>query len=138
AIRAAGGISVVDAGGEWPQINFEEGVKLRPDFLVFASAHAENVLREFAELAEKPAWRQLPAGRDRRVGIISDALHPPPPRLNATIEDLARQLHPQAFPKDPGSGRENPAAARREPAHAGLPLRQRQSPAQFRMSVCAR
>ena len=113
AIRAAGGVSVVDVGGDWPQVNLEAIVKLRPEFLVFASAHAENALREFSELTEKPGWRDLDAVREHRVAVVSDAINRPAPRLVSVIEDLAQQLQPQAFldstaPKD--KAQEGPTA----------------------------
>jgi len=40
ALRRAGALSVVDAKAEWPRVSFEEILRLQPEFLVFASAHA--------------------------------------------------------------------------------------------------
>jgi hypothetical protein len=44
-----------------------------------------------------PGWRLLEAVRNRRVAVISDAVNRPAPRLISAIEELARQLHPEAF-----------------------------------------
>ncbi len=115
AIRDAGGVSVVDAGEDWPQVNLEEVVKLRPEFLVFASAHSENAEREFSALAEKPGWRDLDAVRNHRLAVISEAVNRPAPRLVAAIEELARQLHPEAFSEDRGGAKENPPPVKSGP-----------------------
>jgi len=44
-----------------------------------------------------PGWRLLDAVRNRRFAVISDAVNRPAPRIVSAIEDLARQLHPEAF-----------------------------------------
>jgi len=115
AIRYAGAVSVIDAGQDWPQVNLEEALNLRPEFLVFASSHAESGLRDFNALVERPGWRDLEAVRNRRFAVISDAINRPAPRLISTIEDLARQLHPEAFSEIGNSPRENAAPAKPSP-----------------------
>jgi hypothetical protein len=37
------------------------------------------------------------------VALVSDAINRPAPRIISVIEDLARQLHPEAFSDDPGT-----------------------------------
>ena len=97
AMRLAGGTSIVDSEQDWPQMSLEEVVRLQPDFLVFAASHSEVGQNDFDVLAERPGWRGLEAVRNRRFAVISDAVNRPAPRIITAIEDLARQLHPEAF-----------------------------------------
>ncbi len=97
ALRHAGAVSVVESAQDWPQVNLEEAVRMRPEFLVFAASHSESAARDFDVLAERPGWRDLDAVRNRRIAVISDAVNRPAPRLISAIEDLARQLHPETF-----------------------------------------
>ncbi len=110
ALRRAGAESVVRSSQDWPQISLEEIVRLQPEYLVFANAHAESALKDFQSLAELPGWRNLDAVQNKRVAIVSDAVDRPAPRLVDAIEDLARQLHPEAFTETPGSTKEKPEA----------------------------
>ncbi len=105
ALRHAGAVSIVDSKQSWPQVNLEEVVKLQPDFLVFAESHSESAARDLEALAELPGWRILDAVRNRRFAVISDAVNRPAPRIVSAIEDLARQLHPEAFLEKLESGR---------------------------------
>jgi iron complex transport system substrate-binding protein len=106
ALRRAGAISIVDSSQDWPQVSLEEVARLQPDFLVFAASHSETVPRDIEVLASLPAWRIIDAVRDRRYAVISDAVNRPAPRIVAAIEDLARQLHPDAFVEKPEGGKE--------------------------------
>ena len=101
ALRHAGAVSIVDSTQSWPQVNLEEVVKLQPDFLVFAESHSQSGTRELETLAELPGWRILDAVRNHRLAVISDAVNRPAPRIVSAIEDLARQLHPEAFVEKP-------------------------------------
>jgi iron complex transport system substrate-binding protein len=106
AMRKAGGVSIVDATQDWPQLSLEEVVRLQPEFLVFAAQHAENAPADLEALTVRPGWRNLEAVRNRRFAVISDAVNRPAPRIVSAIEDLARQLHPEAFegtPSEPPS-----------------------------------
>jgi cobalamin transport system substrate-binding protein len=106
ALRHAGAVSIVDASQGWPQVNLEEIARLQPDFLVFAASHAESVTPQLDALARLPGWRIIDAVRDRRYAVISDAVNRPAPRIIEAIEDLARQLHPEAFVENPEAGKE--------------------------------
>jgi ABC-type Fe3+-hydroxamate transport system substrate-binding protein len=106
AMRRAGAVSIVDSAQDWPQVNLEEVARLQPDFLVFAASHSETVPRDVEALANLPAWRIIDAVRNRRYAVISDAVNRPAPRIVAAIEDLARQLHPDAFAEKPETGKE--------------------------------
>jgi cobalamin transport system substrate-binding protein len=101
ALRLAGAESVVETDQDWPRLNLEEVVRLQPEFLVFANSHSETVRTTVEELAERPGWRGLDAIRNHRIAAISDAINRPAPRLFDAIEDLARQLHPDAFAEKP-------------------------------------
>ena len=97
ALVHAGAISVVESSQDWPQMSLEEMVRLQPEYLVFASSHSEAVSRDVEALAKRPGWDQLDAVKHRRFAVISDAVNRPAPRLFTAVEDLARQLHPEAF-----------------------------------------
>jgi iron complex transport system substrate-binding protein len=97
AMRLAGATSIVDSAQDWPHMSLEEVVRLQPDFLVFAASHSDSGQNDFAVLAGRPGWRGLDAVRNRRFAVISDAVNRPAPRIVSAIEDLARQLHPEAF-----------------------------------------
>jgi iron complex transport system substrate-binding protein len=97
ALQHAGAMSVVDSAQDWPQISLEEMVHLQPEFLVFASSHSEAVQRDVEALAKRPGWDELDAVKHRKFAVISDAVNRPAPRLFSAINDLAYQLHPEAF-----------------------------------------
>jgi cobalamin transport system substrate-binding protein len=97
ALRWAGAVSIVDSAQGWPEVNLEEVVKLQPDYLVVATGHGENLAHDIETFSNLPGWRLLEAVRNRRVAVISDAVNRPAPRIVSAIEELARQLHPEAF-----------------------------------------
>lgn len=97
ALARAGATSVVDSSQDWPHISLEEVVRLQPQFLVFASSHSEQVARDVEALAKRPGWNLLDAVKNRRYAVIGEAINRPAPRLFSAVEDLARQLHPEAF-----------------------------------------
>ena len=101
ALRHAGAISVVDSSQNWPQVNLEAIVQQQPEFLIFAESHVSESPRSATALAGLPGWRLLNAVRSQRFVTISDAINRPAPRLIAAIEDLAHQLHPEAFVEEP-------------------------------------
>ena len=101
ALRLAGATSIVDSTQDWPQMSLEEVVRLQPDYLVFAESHSESAQNDFDVLAARPGWRGLDAVRNRRFAVISEAVNRPAPRIVSAIEDLARQLHPEAFSPNP-------------------------------------
>jgi len=97
ALTHAGAESTVESSQDWPRISLEEMVRLQPQFLVFASSHSEQVARDVDGLARRPGWDLLEAVKHRRFIVISEAISRPAPRLFSAVEDLARQLHPEAF-----------------------------------------
>jgi iron complex transport system substrate-binding protein len=97
ALRRAGGKSVVETKVEWPHVSLEEIVRLQPEVLVFASAHAGETQHDIDRLRTRPGWKNLEAIQRGNIVVISDAINRPAPRMVDAIEHLARALHPQAF-----------------------------------------
>jgi ABC-type Fe3+-hydroxamate transport system substrate-binding protein len=100
ALRYAGAQSVVHARQDWPQISLEEVVRLNPDYLVFASSGfggADSTAKQLAELRSEAGWRELAAVREGRVVVVNDEIDLPAPGLIDAIEQLAHELHPNAF-----------------------------------------
>jgi iron complex transport system substrate-binding protein len=97
ALRHAGARSVVDTATEWPRVNLEEIVRLQPEYVVFAWAHAGDAQQEIDALRKRPGWRDLDAFRSGKVVIISDAINRPAPRMVDAVEQLAHALHPESF-----------------------------------------
>jgi iron complex transport system substrate-binding protein len=106
ALLRAGAISIVDSSQSWPQISLEEVVRQQPDFLIFAESHAEAAPPDVEALSSLPGWRILDAVRNHHYALVSDAVNRPAPRIVAAIEDLAKQLHPEAFVETPESGKD--------------------------------
>jgi iron complex transport system substrate-binding protein len=106
ALRHAGAVSIVDSQQDWPQVSLEEVVHLQPDFLVFADSHSDSASPAVDVLATLPGWSIINAVSNRRFAMISDAVNRPAPRIVSAIEDLARQLHPDAFVEKVESGEE--------------------------------
>jgi iron complex transport system substrate-binding protein len=105
ALRLAGGRSVVETKAEWPHISLEEIVRLQPEVLVFAGAHAGDTQRDIDALRNRPGWRSLEAMKHGNIVVVSDAINRPAPRMVDAIEHLAHALHPEAF-----TSREVPSA----------------------------
>jgi iron complex transport system substrate-binding protein len=99
ALRKAGAISVVNTTQDWPQISLEEVVRLQPEFLIVAAHDLANAPADLEALTARPGWRSLEAVRNRRFAVISEAVNRPAPRIVSAIEELARKLHPEAFPE---------------------------------------
>ncbi len=98
ALRRAGGNSVVETTAEWPHVSLEEVVRLQPEVLVFASAHAGDTRRDIEDLRARPGWKDLAAIQRGNIVVVSDAINRPAPRMVDAVEHLARALHPDAFP----------------------------------------
>jgi iron complex transport system substrate-binding protein len=126
ALRLAGAVSIVDSDRDWPQVSLEEVARLQPDFLVFANSHSEATPSTVETLATLPGWSILEAVSKRRYAVISDAVNRPAPRIVAAIEELAHQLHPEAFIEKPEnskekSEKENPPLNPQPAAHYSSP-----------------
>jgi iron complex transport system substrate-binding protein len=97
ALRWAGAESVVLSDRNWPQLSIEEVVRLQPDYIVFTSDHGETGATQLADLRSRPAWRDLDAVEMGHVVDVSEEAVRPSPGLVDAIEQLAHQLHPEAF-----------------------------------------
>jgi iron complex transport system substrate-binding protein len=109
ALTHAGAVSVVDSFQDWPQISLEEVVRLQPDYLVFADNHSAKAAADVDALGKRPGWDLLEAVKHKKFAVISDAVNRPAPRIFDAVEELARQLHPEAF-GDKSSAQPAPAA----------------------------
>lgn len=101
ALRRAGAESVIHTKQDWPRVSWEEVVRLQPAYLVFASAHPEEVTTMLSGVRNLPGWRDLQAVIENKIVIVSEAINLPAPRLVDAIEELARRLHPEAFTEAP-------------------------------------
>jgi len=97
ALRWAGAESVVLSKQNWPQISIEEVVRLQPDYIVFASTHQESGATELADLRARPVWRDLDAVQLGHVVNLNEEAIRPSPGLVDAIEQLAHNVHPEAF-----------------------------------------
>lgn len=97
ALRWAGAESVVPTDQNWPQISFEEVVRLQPDYLVFSASYPGEHPVSLEYLRTRPVWKDLRAVREGHVAIVSDEIDRPDPGLIDAIEQLARDLHPKVF-----------------------------------------
>ena len=97
ALRWAGAESVIVSKQKWPDITFEEVVRLQPDYIVFASNHAGFEKDELSALRSRADWKQLRAVELGHVAVMSEEVNRPSPGLVDAIEQLAREVHPDAF-----------------------------------------
>jgi iron complex transport system substrate-binding protein len=104
ALLRAGARSVIDTRQDWPNINLEEVVRVRPEYLIYSSDDPGQIRHEIDELHSRPGWRDLEAVRRGRIVIVSEAISHPSPRLVDAIEQLARVLHPERFLPSGASG----------------------------------
>jgi iron complex transport system substrate-binding protein len=95
-INAAGGQSVTeDLAQQYPQISLEEVLRRNPDWLLLpANGHQPISL---ADLEKRPGWDRLEAVRRHRVLYYDERLDHSSPVAFDALEDIARQLHPDAF-----------------------------------------
>jgi iron complex transport system substrate-binding protein len=101
ALRYAGAESIIETKRDWPQISLEEVVHLQPKYLVFAADHSETATEDVDQLALRPGWDELEAVKQKKFAVMSEAVNRPAPRIVSAIEELARQLHPEAFAEKP-------------------------------------
>ena len=96
-VRRAGGASVTaDVPGAWPKFSNESALAARPEAIILPSGGSMGAAN--SNVAE--ALRQSPAVLQGRVYKINDDhLARPGPRLVDGLEEMARALHPDAFPK---------------------------------------
>lgn len=96
ALRWAGAESVVLSRQKWPQLSMEEVLRLQPDYILYA-AHDEKSTQTLQDLRARLVWRDLDAVEAGHVLDLSEEALRPSPGLVGVIEELARELHPDAF-----------------------------------------
>jgi iron complex transport system substrate-binding protein len=108
ALRWAGAESAIVAGQNWPQLSIEEVVRVQPEYIVLTPNHSESDAgsksSELENLRARPAWKSLKAVEAGHVVVASDEFDRPAPGLIGAIEQLARELHPEAFALNAGEG----------------------------------
>ncbi len=77
---------------------------MQPEYLVFTGDHGDGEASKIEELRTQAVWRDLNAVKAGHVAFISGEVNRPAPKLIDAIEDLAKQLHPEAFAKTPAAG----------------------------------
>ncbi len=102
ALRWAGAESVLVSKQNWPHLSLEEVVRLQPDYIVFTEDHGGGVSTELADLRARPVWRDLDAVERGHVVNVSEEVVRPSPGLVDVIEQLAHDVHPEAFAADDG------------------------------------
>jgi iron complex transport system substrate-binding protein len=123
ALLYAGAISIINSAQDWPQISLEDVVHQQPDFLVFPESHSSTAPPDLETLTNRPGWRILDAVKNRHYALVSDAVDRPAIRIVSAIEDLARQLHPEAFPQSPeGSAKPAPNTPNSAPPAPDKPV----------------
>ena len=95
-IAAAGGQSVTaDMAQAWPEISLEEVLRRSPDFLLLVHGAHGGMTAE--DLEAHAGWDQLPALKNHRVIYMGERFFHPSPVVFDALEQLAKQLHPDAF-----------------------------------------
>jgi iron complex transport system substrate-binding protein len=97
ALRWAGAESVLVSKQKWPHLSIEEVVRLQPDYIVFTDDQSGGMTTELADLRARPVWRDLDAVEQGHVVNVSEEIVRPSPGLVDVIEQLAHDLHPEAF-----------------------------------------
>ena len=87
------GTSVAGASPEQGPFPLKRLAKLDPEAYIATSDSGTTL----AKLRANPMTRRLRAVRDGRFGILPARLAAPGPEIGATLEEIARILHPDAF-----------------------------------------
>ena len=98
-IEMAGGENVLrDRSVPYPRLGWEEIVRAAPEVILVAS-HRDGSDRPAIGDVWK-AWQSVPAVRSGRVlAVPGDTIHRPGPRVVEGVEQLARAIHPEIFPR---------------------------------------
>jgi iron complex transport system substrate-binding protein len=95
-VTAAGGQSVTDdLSQQWPQISLEEVLRRNPDWLLLPAKGHQPI--SLADLERRPGWDRVDAVRRHRVIYYDERLDHSSPLAFDALEDLAKQLHADAF-----------------------------------------
>lgn len=91
ALSLAGADSIsAEASARWTEYDLEQVLTGRPEVILTVPDN-----RPFAEsLRSRPEWASVPAVREGRIHVVSDAIQQPGPRIVDGIEEIAVLLHP--------------------------------------------
>ncbi|WHZ21360.1 MAG: Vitamin B12 ABC transporter, substrate-binding protein BtuF [Nitrospira sp.] len=99
-IGLAGGVNIAsEASAPYPRLEMETVLKENPEVIIFPMGSVETVPR--SEQQEWRRWTTLSAVQQQHLREVSaDALNRPGPRVMEGLAQLARVIHPEAFPSD--------------------------------------
>ena len=94
--RLAGGKNIfADTKKDYFELDLETLIKLDPDIIVICGEDEEEAK---AKIKSQEGWGDLTAVKTDRIVVIScDLICRPSPRLAQTIEQLAKEFHPECF-----------------------------------------
>jgi iron complex transport system substrate-binding protein len=97
-IGFAHGVNIAGkASGAYPRLSMETVLEQNPEVLIFPVGSTESVSEN--ERRTWNRWTGVSAVQHRRLHVVSsDALNRPGPRVVDGLEQLARVIHPEAFP----------------------------------------
>lgn len=93
-ITLAGGNNVASDANGWAQYSMEKLMQKNPDVII-TSQHATNV----NNIKNMPGYKDTKAAKDGKIFIISndDIITKPSNRIVLGLEEIAKDLHPEAF-----------------------------------------
>jgi len=95
-ISAAGAESITaDMAQVWPQISLEEVLRRSPDYLLLVKGAHGGITTE--DLRAHAGWDQIEAVRKNHVIYMGERFFHPSPVVFEALEQLAKELHPEAF-----------------------------------------
>ena len=94
--RLAGGRNIfADTDKDYFELELETLIKLDPDIIVICGEDEEEAKRK---IKDQEGWGDLTAVKTDRIVVIScDLICRPSPRIAQTIEQLAKEFHPELF-----------------------------------------
>ena len=94
--RLAGGKNIfADTDKDYFELDLATLIKLDPDIIVIAGEDEEEAK---GKIKEQEGWGDLTAVKKGRIVVISsDLICRPSPRIGQTIEQLAKDFHPERF-----------------------------------------
>lgn len=94
--RLAGGKNIfTDTKKDYFELDLETLLELDPDIIVICGEDAEEAK---AKIKSQEGWGDLTAVKTDRIVVIScDLICRPSPRIAQTIEQLAKEFHPERF-----------------------------------------
>ena len=94
--RLAGGKNIfADTAKDYFQLDLDTLLKLDPDIIVICGEDEEETKKR---IKDQEGWEDLTAVKTGRIVVIScDLICRPSPRMAQTIEQLAKEFHPELF-----------------------------------------